>query len=124
MIYLLLSGRNKKRKKAGMFLPIIINLKNKKMKKNIFSFVALLTVSAGYVGYSVYGDIQNPNLENFYLGDVEALATGGESGGVFISCHCKPGVPNNCGSDNTGSQCAGGENILCANYASNCTGAK
>lgn len=94
------------------------------MRKIIFSFVVLLTVSTGYVGYSVYNDMQNPNIENFYLANVEALATDGENEGVFISCHCKPGVPNNCGTDNSGAQCAGGENILCAKYASNCTGAK
>ena len=93
------------------------------MKKIIFSFVALLTASAGYVGYSVYNDMQNPNLENFYLTDVEALATGGESGGEYINCFCSLTTAQVCSTLNkNGSKCAAGENVKCWDYNANCAG--
>lgn len=94
------------------------------MRKTKILFVGLLVASAAYVGYSVQKDMQKSSLleSDYYLSDVEAMADNESGGGIFIVCRCRPGVPNNCAADNSGSTCAGGENIQCATYGGNCSG--
>ena len=91
------------------------------MKAIKFLLVGLLVASTGYVGFSVYDDMQNPNLENYYLSDVEALANGesGEST-LYVTCRCSDETDQSCAANNKSDICAGGEGVDCSRYNTSC----
>ena len=93
------------------------------MRKTKILFVGLIVASAAYVGYSVQKDMQESSLleSDYYLSDVEAMADN-ESGGstVYVTCRCSDVTDQSCAANNKSSICAGGENVNCSQYNTNC----
>ncbi|MFQ7266804.1 MAG: hypothetical protein ACLRPS_08075 [Paraprevotella clara] len=87
------------------------------MKKIKLMVIGVLTLSSAYVGYSVYDDMNAPISDEFYLEDVEALASDSEAGGSDIRdrCHCSNESTGSCSPNNSGGDC--GMDVDCSQRA-------
>lgn len=89
------------------------------MKKKTFGL--LIIIALGVMTSFVMNCKWNGNVKSILnFANVEALARGEGGGGANVTCRCSRMTVGSCAANNMSDVCAGGNNIQCWTYNSNC----